>query len=189
MMSMLDSHHLDTLLHFILPSMADFIFFGLPRIYALSVDSRNDGRGRVNRKNFVIASPCECKAKQSTGFAHRIVIARICVADSWQSILATYESNANFLLWANLCLDSTHPLTPPQGRGNMDLLFHFCAIYFLCSLDTLDLDGYFASLVNPADCFVALRLRFVCLAMTNLCANHVSLRVSEANEAIYFSDL
>ena len=30
------------------------------------------------------------------------VIARICVADSWQSILANLESKANLGLWANL---------------------------------------------------------------------------------------
>ena len=54
---------------------------GLPRIYF--VNSRNDGRERVNRKNFVIASE---RTKQSTN--------------------ATCESCANFLLCVNLNTDN-----------------------------------------------------------------------------------
>ena len=53
------------------------------------------------------------------------------------------------------------------------LLIHFWVIDFLCILKSCDLDGYFASLVNSANCF---SLHCVNLAMTTLCAkSHKSI--------------
>ena len=56
-----------------------------------------------------------------------------------QSTNAIRESNANFLLYANLNVNN--------------LLIHFWVIDFLCFLDLRDLDGCFTSFANPADCF------------------------------------
>ena len=57
---------------------------------------------RESRNDEILGFDSTCKFSQWRGISQRVVIARICIADSWQSILATYESKANLGLLVNL---------------------------------------------------------------------------------------